>query len=101
MEKKLDINTKDAIQIIVDDIRSYLDGIYRDWEIGSWSEMLDAFGQTSADFKEDVRYTLIQYYNRMGCVYFPVTDDCEIVNTDGSITTYRQLTNLVRKELGW
>lgn len=87
-----------AVKIVCDDIEKDLNGQYKDWNITNWGEMLDAFGQDSKDFKEDVNYLLANYSNKNDVDLF-LNDLGELEIDDGSYITYRQLTNAIRKEL--
>lgn len=87
-----------AVKIVVDDVKETVNDYYSDWEISSWSEMLEAFGQTSQDFKEDVCYLLSNYSNENNVDLF-LNDEYELELEDGSLVSYRKLTNLIRKEL--
>ena len=85
-------NLEKAVQIIVNDYKATLQNDYSDWDIHSWSDMVEAFGQDSRGVKEDVIYTL-----RGADIY--LNDDCELEEQDGTIISYRKLMNEVRKEL--
>lgn len=85
-------NLENAVQIIVNDYKATLQSDYSDWDIHSWSDMIETFGQDSQDVKEDVIYTL------KGANIF-LNDDCEFEEQDGSVVTYRKLMNAVRKEM--
>lgn len=85
-------NLEKAVQIIVNDYKTTLQNDYSDWDIHSWSDMIDAFGQDSRGVKEDVIYVL------MGANIY-LNDDCELEEQDGTIISYRKLMNEVRKEL--
>lgn len=49
-------NLEKAVQIIVNDYKTTLQNDYSDWDINSWSDMIEAFGQDSRGVKEDVIY---------------------------------------------
>ena len=85
-------NLEKAVQIIVNDYKTTLQNDYSDWDIHSWSDMVEAFGQDSKDIKEDVIYTL-----RGADIY--LNDDCELEEQDGTTISYRKLMNEVRKEM--
>ena len=85
-------NLQTAVQIIVNDYKATLQEDYSDWDIHSWSDMIDAFGQDSRGVKEDVIYVL------MGAKIY-LNDDCELEEQDGTIISYRKLMNEVRKEM--
>lgn len=87
-----------AMKIVVDDVKEAINDYYSDWEISSWSEMLEAFGQESKDFKEDVYYLLSSYSNDNNVDLF-LNDEYELELEDGSFISYRKLSNLIRKEL--
>ena len=89
-----------AVEIIVEDIRTDVEGYYQDWEIENWQEYLDATGRDSADFKEDVYY-MLSHSEINGTGFMRFTDDCEIIEDDGTVVSYRQLMNQVRKAMGW
>lgn len=91
-------NFDKAVEIIVNDLRSDIDGLYADWEISNWAEMLDAFGADSADMKDDIQYTLIEAAKDK-IIPWCFNDDLSIEESDGQIRSYRQLTNAVRKQL--
>lgn len=85
-------NIEKAVQIIVNDYKATLQSDYSDWDIRSWSDMIEAFGQDSQDVKEDVVYTL-----KEADIF--LNDDFELEEQDGSLVTYRKLMNAVRKEM--
>lgn len=85
-------NLEKAVQIIANDYKTTLQNDYSDWDIHSWSDMVEAFGQDSKDIKEDVIYTL-----RGADIY--LNDDCELEEQDGTTISYRKLMNEVRKEM--
>lgn len=88
-------NFDKAVEISVAEIKRDAEFCNVDWEwVDDWSKLLDWFGQNSEEMKEDVLYIL----NRSE-LSFSVFDDGSIENEDGSIKTYRQLTNAIRKEL--
>lgn len=92
-------NFSKYVDYIAEDLRSEFDQYRRNgWEMASWSEMLDAFGIESSDLKDDIHYTVARAVNdgELPDCYF---DDMSIEDSDGSIKTYRQLTNAVRKVL--
>lgn len=94
MKTKLEL----VVEILVKDLQEDLNGHYKNWEIESWSEMLNAFGQDSKDCKEDLIYILDSYANDNNI--FPlVFDDGSLEDTDGTIVSYRKIVNLVKKEL--
>ena len=68
-------------------------------EVEGWSDLLGCFGQDSAEMKEDIRLDLVQGMRNGELEPFSVLDDCSIEDSDGSIKTYRQLTNAMRKQL--
>lgn len=92
--KKFDL----CIKLVVEDIKSDLDGYYKDSEIETWADYLEETGRDSKEVKEDVYYTLNRYSNDNNVeLYF---NDCnELELEDGSLLTYRKLMNAVRKEL--
>lgn len=85
-------NLEKAVQIIVNDYKTTLQNDYSDWDIDSWSDMIEAFGQDSRGVKEDVIYVL------MGANIY-LNDDCELEEQDGTTISYRKLMNEVRKEM--
>ena len=85
-------NLENAVQIIVNDYKAALQNDYSDWDIHSWADMIEAFGQDSKGVKEDVIYTLKE-------ANIFLNDDCELEEQDGSVVTYRKLMNAVRKEM--
>ena len=85
-------NLEKAVQIIVNDYKTTLQNDYSDWNINSWSDMIEAFGQDSRGVKEDVIYVL------MGANIY-LNDDCELEEQDGTTISYRKLMNEVRKEM--
>lgn len=85
-------NLEKAVQIIVNDYKTTLQNDYSDWDINSWSDMIEAFGQDSRGVKEDVIYVL------MGANIY-LNDDCELEEQDGTTISYRKLMNEVRKEM--
>lgn len=85
-------NLEKAVQIIVNDYKTTLQNDYSDWDINSWSDMIEAFGQDSRGVKEDVIYVL------MGANIY-LNDDCELEEQDGTTISYIKLMNEVRKEM--
>lgn len=82
-----------AVKVVVEDIKrdAKIHGVR--WEcVNTWAELLDWFGSDSAQMKEDIIYTL-----SWAGIY--TADDGSIEDTDGTIKTYRQLTNAVRKAI--
>lgn len=94
METKLEL----AVKLVVEDIKSDLDGYYKDSGIETWADYLEETGRDSREVKEDVYYTLNKYSNDNNVeLYF---NDCnELELEDGSLLTYRKLMNKVRKQL--
>lgn len=92
-------NFEKAVEIAVRGIRhdAKLYGVNLD-ECDGWADMLDWFGQDSADMKNDI-YRELFAARRNGEIDFAPMDDCSIEDSDGSVKTYRQLTNAVRKQL--
>lgn len=87
-----------ATKLVVEDIKSDLEGYYKDSGVETWADYLEETGRDSKDMKDDVRYTLASYsdFNNVE-LYF---NDCnELELEDGSLLTYRKLMNAVRKEL--
>lgn len=85
-------NLEKAVNVLVYDYEMTIKGEYYNWDIHSWSDMVEAFGQDSKDIKEDVIYTL-----RGADIY--LNDDCELEEQDGTTISYRKLMNEVRKEM--
>lgn len=85
-------NLENAVEIIVNDYENTLQNDYSDWDIHSWSDMIEASGQDSQDVKEDVVYTL-----KEADIF--LNDDFGLEEQDGSVVTYRKLMNAVRKEM--
>ena len=88
-----------AVKLVVEDVKSDLDGYYKDLGIKTWSEYLEETGRDSKAMKEDVRYILADYsdFHINANLYLNDCDELEL--EDGSILTYRKLMNRVRKEL--
>ena len=64
------------------------------------------WGMSSGEFKEEVRYLVTEHDNdlyRNGYVceelYISMNDDCEVIDNDGRLYTYRQIMNFVRKKV--
>ena len=92
-------NFEKATEIAVESIKhdALMCGV--DWNyVSNWNELLEWLGQDSADMKEDIRFELCRAAN-MGQFEFCFMDDLSIEDSDGSIKTYRQLTNAIRKQL--
>lgn len=92
-------NFEKAVEITLAEIKhdALVCGV--DWScVDNWSELLDWMGQDSAEMKEDIYYALSRAAE-MGSLDFYPMDDCSIEDSDGSIKTYRQLTNAIRKQL--
>ena len=85
-------NLENAVKILADDYERTIKNEYCDWDINSWSDMIEAFGQDSQGIKEDVIYTL-----REESIF--LNDDCELEEQDGTVVSYRKLMNAVRKEM--
>ena len=47
-------NLENAVKILADDYERTIKNEYCDWDINSWSDMVEAFGQDSRGVKEDV-----------------------------------------------
>lgn len=88
-----------ATKLVVEDVKSDLDGYYKDWGIKTWSEYLEETGRGSNAMKEDVRYILADYsdFHINANLYLNDCDELEL--EDGSLLTYRKLMNAVRKQL--
>lgn len=81
-----------AIELIVNDIKKDLnDEYYKEYEIESWSEYLDATGQDSKTLKENVVYIL-----NNEDIY--LNDSYELEN-GFELVSFRKLMSLVRKQL--
>lgn len=92
-------NFEKATAIVVDSIKHDASVCGVDWNrVSNWNELLDWIGQDSADMKEDIRFELCRAAN-MGNFPFCFMDDMSIEDSDGSVKTYRQLINAVRKQL--
>lgn len=88
-----------ATKLVAEDVKSDLDGYYKDWGIKTWSEYLEETGRDSNAMKEDVRY-ILAYYSDFHINANLYLDDCdELELEDGSLLTYRKLMNAVRKKL--
>lgn len=88
-------NFEKATEIVVAEIKRDAEFMNVDWDyVDDWGKLLDWFGQDSSDMKNDILYTLNK--SELSASVF---DDCSIEDSDGSIKTYRQLTNAVRKQL--
>ena len=86
-----------CVKLVVEDIKSDLEGYYKDSGIETWADYLEETGRDSKDMKDDVRYTLASYsdFNNVD-LYL---DDCnELELEDGSLLTYRKLMNAVKKK---
>lgn len=86
------------VNLIVNDVKNTINDYYSDWEIESWGEMLNAFGQTSADFKADAEYTIHKYFDENNIDWY-VNDDLEIETEEGELISYRKWIGIVRKEI--
>ena len=91
--KNFDACVELIVKSIVDDMR--INEI--DW-VTNWAELLDAFGSDSEMMKDDIRYDLMFAANN-GEIPLCFNDDLDIEEADGSLKSYRQLTNAVRKKL--
>ena len=87
-----------AVKIIVDEQEKELTGYYQDWGIETWADMLEAYGQDSQDFKEDVIYMLNDYSNENN-VNLYLNDSNELEDEEGNFISYRKIINAVRKEM--
>ena len=87
-----------ATKLVVEDVKSDLDGYYKDNGIETWADYLEETGCDSKEMKENVLYVLNKYSDENGIdLYF--NDSSELELEDGSLLTYRKLMNAVRKEL--
>lgn len=86
------------VSLIANDVKETIDTFYDDWDIENWNEMLNAFGQTSTDFKADAEYTIHRYFNENGIDWY-VNDDLEIETEEGELISYRKWIGMVRKEV--
>lgn len=94
METKLEL----AVKLVVEDIKSDLDGYYKDNGIETWADYLEETGCDSSEMKENVLYVLNRYSDENGIdLYF--NDSSELELEDGSLLTYKKLMNKVRKQL--
>ena len=93
--KKFDL----CVKLVVEDIKSDLEGYYKNSGIETWADYLEETGRDSKDMKDDVRYILSDYsdFHINANLYLNDCDELEL--EDGSILTYRKLMNRVRKEL--
>ena len=92
--KKFDL----CVKLVVEDIKSDLEGYYKDSGIETWADYLEETGCDSKEMKENVLYVLNKYSDENDIdLYF--NDSSELELEDGSILTYRKLMNRVRKEL--
>lgn len=90
-------NFEKAVQILANDYEKAINEDYSDWDIESWSDMVDAFGQNSQQLKEDVIYTL---HNENHLIAWCDEDAKEfIVDGTDEVINYRKLMNAVRKEM--
>ena len=88
-------NFEKAVEIAVAEIKRDAGFMNVDWDyVDDWGKLLDWFGQDSSDMKDDILYTL-----NKSELSVSVFDDCSIEDSDGSIKSYRQLTNAIRKQL--
>lgn len=83
-----------AAKNIRDDVQWYGSNLE---ETSNWKELIELFGIDSSEMKEEVYYSLRTYYSETG--KWSVTDDCSIIEDNGSVSTYRQLVNAIKKEL--
>lgn len=105
MENIEKINKLDlAVKVSVDWLKFDL-AVYRKngWEIENWGDMLNAFGQDSTDMRRDIEYMLMDYTNKQyekgKSIDISLNGYHELIDENGNIITYRQLTNAIRKEL--
>ena len=90
-----------VVKLVSDDINNTISEHYYDWEIDTWSELLNAMGLDSVDMKEEVMYVL--YHDElMNTVYASsFSDDGELFLENGEIVPYRKWMNLVRKNIDY
>lgn len=93
--------TKDtAVNILCNDYLNTINEDYQGWNITSWSEMIDAFGQDSDDIKDDVWYTLSHFQTENS-----VSNQLMIYELDNGIydgetfISYRSLMGAVRSKM--
>lgn len=91
-------NLETAAKIAAQDIRKDVEWYGSNLgEVSNWKELQELFCTDGSEMKENVRYALCSYYNETG--KWSITDDCEVIEDDGSIKSYRQLVNAIKKEL--
>lgn len=89
---------EEIVDVIVKNIKSDMDSIYKGIPIADWNALLDTFGLSASEMKEEIYHILAIYSNQTGKDYY-MNDDYEIILENGDIITYRQLSNLIRKKL--
>lgn len=91
-------NLETAARIAADSIREDVVWYGSDLvETGTWPALMDLFGVDGREMKENVRFALRSYYTETG--KWSITDDCEVVEDDGTVKGYRQLVNAIKKQL--
>lgn len=92
-------NFEKAVEIAVAGIKHDAAVMGVDWKrVGNWAELLEWFGQDSTDMREGIYFELRRAATVEHLDWYPM-DDCSVEDSDGSIKTYRQLTNAIRKQL--
>lgn len=92
-------NFEKAVEIAVGGIKYDAKIFGVDWErVDGWNDLLEWFGQDSTDMKNDIYHELCRAAAMGNLNGYPM-DDCSIEDSDGSIKTYRQLANAIRKQL--
>lgn len=92
-------NFKKAVAIAVESIKQEALWCGIDWvRVIDWTDLLERLGTDSAGMREDIHYDLLIAADLGNLDVYPM-DNCSIEDTDGTIKSYRQLTNAIRKEL--
>ncbi len=92
-------NFEKAVEIAANSVRRDVKMFGVDIEhVDGWNDLLDIFGYDGEDMKDDVYHELCHAANAGDLERFPM-DDCSIEDSDGSVKTYRQLANAIRKAL--
>ncbi len=93
-------NFEKAVEIAVADIKhvAIIHGV--DWaRVQDWNDLLKWINHSHGDDMKRRIYDVLCRAANMGNLEGYPMDDCSIEDSDGSIKTYRQLTNAIRKQL--
>lgn len=83
-------NIEKAVKVFCEAHREYLK-MYEDIE--TMNDLIELWGWDSKELKDEILYEL---YHNKETVDIDITDDCEIIEKDGTIHSYRSLVKAIR-----